>query len=306
MERLHGESAVVPWVKGIHGRYSIFAKAEAARQSYTLDWVEYTSEGVKLFYTVQGEGPAVVLLHPMPCDHRFWLGAAESLTGKYRVIIPDLRGQGQSDPGEGPITMQRLAGDVVRLLDELRIHRALFAGCSIGGYAMYELWRSDPARIQALAFCCARPQQDTEAGRAAREDWIAKVRERGTVDLVASLLDRLIGPTAQRRHSDRIPEVRAMMETVSSSAMIALMQGLAMRPDSVETARGIRVPAFVLAGGEDPVSTPADMKLLAETIRNGGYGAEYSELRDAGHFAPWEQPQMVGRLLRRFFDSVIG
>ena len=55
-----------------------------------------------------------------------------------------------------------------------------------------------------------------------------------------------------------------------------------------------------------PVSPPADMKLLAETIRNGGYGAEYTELRDAGHFAPWEQPQMVGRLLRRFFDSVVG
>ena len=84
------------------------------------------------------------------------------------------------------------------------------------------------------------------------------------------------------------------------------MQGLAARPDSVETAKGIQVPTFVLAGGEDPVSTPADMKLLAETIRNGGYGAEYTELRDAGHFAPWEQAQTVGRLMRRFFDSVVG
>ena len=97
-----------------------------------------------------------------------------------------------------------------------------------------------------------------------------------------------------------------MMEMVSADALIAVQQGLAARPDSVETARGIRAPAFVLAGGEDPASTPADMKLLAETIRNGGYGAEYTELRDAGHFAPWEQPQMVGRLLRRFFDSVVG
>jgi pimeloyl-ACP methyl ester carboxylesterase len=268
--------------------------------------VEYSSDGVKLFYTEQGEGPAVVLLHPTPCDHRFWLEAAESLTGKYRVIIPDLRGHGQSGAGEGPITMQKLSGDVLRLLDELGVQHALFAGCSIGGYTLYEIWRSAPARVQSLAFCCAKPQADTDAARLQREEWITKIHERGSAEFIDAQLVKLIGPTAQRRHPERIPEARAMMEMTTPAALIAIQQGLAARPDSVETAHGIRVPSFVLAGGEDPASTPADMKLLAETIRNGGYGAEYHELRDASHFAPWEQPQMVGRLLRRFFDSVVG
>jgi len=268
--------------------------------------VEYLSDGVKLFYTVQGEGPAVVLLHPTPCDHRFWLGASESLAGKYRVIIPDLCGHGQSGVGEGPITMHRLSADVLRLLDELGLQRALFAGCSIGGYTLYEIWRSAPARVQALAFCCSKPQADIDAARLQREEWVAKIRERGSAEFIDAQLTKLIGPTAQRRHPKRIAEARAMMEMVTPAALIAVQKGLAARPDSVETARSIRVPTLVLAGGEDPASTPADMKLLAETIRNGGYGAEYNELRDAGHFAPWEQPQMVGRLLRRFFDSVVG
>jgi 3-oxoadipate enol-lactonase len=252
-----------------------------------------------------GAGPAVVLLHPTPCDHRFWLGVASMLAGRYRVVMPDLRGHGQSEAGEGPITMERLCADVVRLLDELGIQRALFAGCSIGGYTLYEIWRKIPARVQALGFCCARPQADTEAGRLAREDWIAKIRERGTGDFVEAQLEKLIGPTAHRRHPERVAEAREMMQMVTPAAAIAVQQGLAARPDSVETARGIRVPTFVLAGSEDPVATPADMKLLAETIRNGGYGAEYTELHDAGHLAPWEQPEMVGRLMRRFFDSVV-
>ena len=268
--------------------------------------MEYSSDGVKLFYTAQGEGSPVVLLHPTPCDHRFWLAAAESLTQKYRVITPDLRGHGQSGAGEGAITMERLSADVLRLLDHLGIQRALFAGCSIGGYTLYQIWRSAPERVQALAFCCSKPQGDTEASKLQREEWIAKIRERGPAEFVDAQLAKLIGQTAQRRDPDRIAEARAMMETVTPAALIAVQQGLAARLDSVETARNIRVPAFVLAGGEDPASTPADMKLLAETIRNGGYGAEYTELRDAGHFAPWEQPQIVGRLLRRFFDSVLG
>lgn len=276
----------------------------AAKILYTR-LVQYTSDGVCLFYAVQGEGPAVVLLHPTPCDHRFWLGVAESLAAKYRVIVPDLRGHGQSEAGGGPITIEQIGADVVRLLDELGIQQALFAGCSIGGYTLYELWRKVPARVLALAFCCARPQADTDIGRSQREELIARIRERGTVDFIGTTLEKLIGPTAHRRHPERVAEVREMILTLSPAAVIAVQQGLAARPDSVETAHGIRVPAFVLAGGEDPVSTPGDMKLLAETIRNGGYGAEYTELRDAGHFAPWEQPQMVGRLLRRFFDSVV-
>lgn len=268
--------------------------------------MEYISEGGRLFYTVVGEGPPVVLLHPTPCDHRFWLPAAEPLAARYRVIVPDLRGHGRSEAGDGPITMERLGADVVRLLDELHEQRALFGGCSIGGYTLYELWRRIPARVQALAFCCAKPQADTEAGRQQREQWIAKIRERGTGEFIEAQLEKLIGPTARQRHPERIGEAREMMQPMAPAAIVAVQQGLAARPDSLETARGIRVPTFVLAGGEDPASTPADMKSLAETIRNGGYGAEYTELRDAGHFAPWEQPQTVGRLLRRFFDSVIG
>ena len=267
--------------------------------------MNFTSGDAQLAYTSIGQGPTVILLHPTPCDHRFWLRVVESLTGRYRVILPDLRGHGQSEAGTGPITMSRLGADVVRLLDVLGIQRALFGGCSIGGYTLYEIWREAPARISALAFCCSRPQGDADANRAKRDEWIAKIRQRGTGEFIDAMLESLIGPTARQRSPEKIAEAREMMQTVRPEAAIAVQQGLGMRPDSVETARGIHVPCFVLAGGEDTSSTPADMKLLAESIRSGGYGAEFHLLRDAGHYAPWEQPQMAGRLLRRFFDSVV-
>jgi 3-oxoadipate enol-lactonase len=266
--------------------------------------VFYTSGDAQLFYTVQGEGRDLVLLHPMPCNHRFWLELATALTPKYRVILPDLRGHGQSQAGDGPITMEKLGQDLVRLLDELNIPRAMFAGCSIGGYALFELWRTVPARISALAFCCSRPQADSEANRARREEWIQNIAERGTGEWIESMLEQLIGATARRRAPEKIGEAREMMQSVSSSSAIALQHGLAARPDSAETAKTIRVPTCVLAGGEDQSSTTADMRLLADLIRSGGFGAEFTGIHDAGHYAPWEQPLLVGRLLRRFFDSL--
>lgn len=265
----------------------------------------YYSDGSKLFYTALGAGPYVVLLHPTPVDHRFWMPVAEVLAGKYRVIVPDLRGHGQSELGEGPITVEKLAADAERLLDHLEIGKALLGGCSIGGYTLFEIWRTMPSRVEAFAFCCSKAQADTEAARAKREETIAKVRERGTAEFIESNLETLIGSGARRRWPEKIAEAREMMQGVPVESIIAVQQGLAARPDSVVTARTLRVPCCVMAGGEDPASTPADMRLLAEQIRNGGYGAEYSEIPDAGHFAPFEQPELVARILRRFFDSVI-
>lgn len=267
--------------------------------------LHHYSDGSKLFYTELGGGPAVILLHPTPVDHRFWMPAAEILAGKYRVIVPDLRGHGQSELGEGPITIEKLAADAGRLLDHLALEKALFAGCSIGGYTLFEIWRTFPGRVEAFGFCCSKPQADTEGQRTKREETIAKVRERGTAEFIESNLQSLIGSTARRRSPEKVAEVREMMQAVPAESIVAVQQGLAARPDSVVTARSMRIPCCIVAGGEDPNSTPADMRLLAEQIRNGGYGAEYNEIPEAGHFAPFEQPELVARILRRFFDSVI-
>ncbi|HEY1808651.1 MAG TPA: alpha/beta fold hydrolase, partial [Acidobacteriaceae bacterium] len=223
----------------------------------------------------------------------------------YRLIIPDLRGHGESELGEGPITVEKLAADAGRLLDHFQIGKALLVGCSIGGYTLYEMWRAMPGRVEAFAFCCSKPQADDDAARAKREQNIAQVRERGTGDFIEANLQTLLGATARRRWPEKIAQVREMMQTAGAESVIAVQQGLAARPDSVATARTIRVPCCVLAGGEDLSSTPADMRLLTEQIRNGGYGAEYNEIPDAGHLAPYEQPELAARILRRFLDSVV-
>jgi 3-oxoadipate enol-lactonase len=267
--------------------------------------VYYHSSGAQLFHVSVGRGPDVVLLHPTPVDHRFWSPVASRLASRYRLVIPDLRGHGQSEAGEGPVTVEKLGADAARLLDHLGIAKALFCGCSIGGYTLYEIWRSMPDRVQGLAFCCSRPQSDTDAMRAKREENIAKIRERGTADFIESNLATLIGPTAHRRWPQKVAEAREMMQAMKPEAIIAVQQGLAARPDSVATAGTLRVPCCIVAAAEDPGSAPADMRLLAEQIRNGGYGAEYNEIPDAGHFAPFEQPDLVARILRRFFDSVV-
>lgn len=266
--------------------------------------MKYRSGDAELFYEDQGSGAALVLLHPTPLHHRFWLEMAGMLSLRYRVLMPDLRGHGQSEAGDGPITMEKLGADIERLLDAAGVERAMFAGCSIGGYALYELWRQCPQRVQAMAFAGSKPQADTEQARATRQANIEKIRERGSAEFIEAMLTSLIGETTRSRWPQKVGEARQMMQRVRPEALAAIQQGLAARPDSVETAKTIRVPCCVIAAGEDGGVPVADLRLLADAIQAGGGQAEFHEIVDAGHYAPWEQPETVGRILRKFFDGV--
>jgi 3-oxoadipate enol-lactonase len=268
--------------------------------------VQYQSADAELFYTGMGSGADVVLLHPMPVHHAFWLPVAEILAQRYRVTLLDLRGHGRSQAGAGPVTIERLGEDVIRLLDILEIRKALFAGCSIGGYTLYELWRQIPDRVQGLAFCSSKPQADTAVNRAKRQQSIQDINTRGTDQFFRTMSETLIGQSTRRRNPSKVDEALAMMRRVTPEAMVAILQGLAMRPDSVATARTITAPTCVIAAEENGGSTPDDMRLLAESIRNGGSQSEYHLIHEAGHYAPWEKPEEVGSILRRFFDSVVG
>jgi pimeloyl-ACP methyl ester carboxylesterase len=259
--------------------------------------------GARLSYQESGAGLPVVFLHPTPLDRSFWQPLVQDLAG-VRAIAPDLRGHGSSELGSLPVggfslvpdapalTMRQMAADVLALLDHLEIEQAVFAGCSLGGYVLLELWRQAPSRFRAAAFICSKPQPDNQAGLAKRAANIAQLRAEGTQPLFDMWSHLLVGPTARERSPEVVGAVRALMTQTALEAE-AVQAGLAIRPDSIPAVATINVPVLAIAGGEDPASTPVEM----EAFLAAPGGCEYHILPDAGHFAAYTQPQKVATLL---------
>ena len=107
------------------------------------------SGDAEIVYGVLGEGPPVILLHPFPVNHEFWLPVANALATRYRLILPDLRGHGDSEVGDGPATMVKHAADIFRVMDDAEVGRAPLIGVSIGGYALFEFWRKHRGRVRS-------------------------------------------------------------------------------------------------------------------------------------------------------------
>jgi 3-oxoadipate enol-lactonase len=79
-----------------------------------------------------------------------------------------------------------------------------------------------------------------------------------------------------------------------------VQRGMAERPDSVADLKTINVPTLIEIGEEDVLSTVADGELMRQNIA----GSRLKVIPKAGHYAPWEQPEAVGPVLRQFLDSV--
>ncbi|HYL12754.1 MAG TPA: alpha/beta hydrolase [Terriglobales bacterium] len=261
-----------------------------------------TSEDAEIVYQVMGQGPPVVLLHPFPAHHELWLPAAEALASRYRLILPDLRGHGDSEVGQGPATMAKHAADLARICDREEVGRAVFAGVSIGGYVLFEFWRRYRGRVAALVLCDTRAPADTAEGHAARLQSSADVLKRGTEPFVESMIPRLFGKTTLDTRPDLVAGARKMMMKMSPADLAEVQKGMAERPDSVPTLKTINVPTLVVIGDEDMLSPVAD----AELMRQGIAGAQMKVIARGGHYAVWEQAAEVGTLTRQFVDGVHG
>ncbi len=258
------------------------------------------SDDAEIFYEIRGDGPPVVLLHPFPCHHEFWYPVAAALGSRYRLILPDLRGHGDSEIGEGPALMQKLASDIARVLDAAGIGKAAFVGCSIGGYILFEFWRRFRARVTSLALCDTRPHADTAEARVSRLKTADTVLDQGTEPFIESMIPKLMGRTTLAARPDLIDGARAMMRNMSAEDISLVQRGMADRPDSVADLKTINVPTLIVVGEEDVLSTVADGELMRQNIT----GSQLKVIPKAGHYAPWEQAELVGKILRQFLDGV--
>jgi 3-oxoadipate enol-lactonase len=263
---------------------------------------QITSDDADISYEVLGSGPPVVLLHPFPANHELWKPAAQALISHYRVILPDLRGHGDSGIGAGPALMQKHAADISRVLDHEEIGRAAFVGVSIGGYVLFEFWRKYRARVEALVLCNTKAQSDTPEARAVRLQAAADVMERGTEPFFESMLPKLLGKTTYGTRPDLVDGALRMTRKMSPEDVAMVQRGMAERRDSVEMLNTINVPTLIVTGDEDIFTGAAEAELMRQNVPN----SQMKVIAKAGHYSPWEQPGEVGKLVRQFLDAQHG
>jgi 3-oxoadipate enol-lactonase len=263
--------------------------------------MEAVVNGQRLAYDDVGnaEQLCLLLIHGFPLDRRMWQEQLVGLSQAARLIVPDLRGHGQSEVAPGPYTMEGHAEDLAALLDHLGIERAVVAGLSMGGYVAFALWRNYPQRVQGLVLLDTRAEADAPATRESREKGIAKAQHAGPAAIAEEMLPKLLAPESLEQEGLRETVLR-IMNGQTAEGIIGSLQGLRDRADSTGTLPSITVPVLVIVGEKDAVTPPDVAAAMRQEIAN----AQVEVIPRAGHLSPLENPNAVNRAIRSFLRQI--
>jgi len=257
-------------------------------------------DDIQLAYTDVGSGPPVVLIHGYPFNRSLWNEQLEALSSKYRVVAPDLRGFGESDSSEGPVTMSRMAQDVAQLMDQLEIPQAVIGGLSMGGYVVLAFCKQFPSRVRALLLADTRAQADTEEAKKTRAEQADKALSEGMASIADAMLPKLLTPDTVSKRPEVVKRIRDMMLKTKPQGAAGALLGMAQREDQTEFISSIKVPALIVAGREDAITPPADSEAMHAKIA----GSRLIVIENAGHVSNLEQTEQFNDALLAFLNSI--
>jgi pimeloyl-ACP methyl ester carboxylesterase len=245
-------------------------------------------DGVGIHYEVHGSGPAVLLSHGYSATCRMWDGQIAAFQDRYRIIVWDMRGHGQSDYPTDPLAYSEGATveDMAAILRACGERRAVIGGLSLGGCMTLAFHLRHRAMCRALMLFDTGPGYKSNDARAA---WNRRAYERAA-DLEARGLAALGG-------SD---EVR-MSQHRDARGLAGAARGMLAQQDAgvINSLPDIKVPALVLVGADDTNFLTAT-DYMASRIP----GARKVVIPDAGHAANLHQPAAFNAAMGAFLDGL--
>ena len=244
---------------------------------------------IELAYARRGKGTPLVLLHGFPLDHHLWDDVSSLLEDKFELILPDLRGFGESTTVGAPYSMDDYASDIAGLLDQFGIQKAAVAGHSMGGYVALAFAKLYPERVSGLALISSQVLADPPDRKEGRYKSAADVSEKGIGGVVEAM-------TSKFTSDPRLQAVaRALMERQQPGAYIGALKAMAERMDSTSLLSTFKFPVVIVHGDADALIPVARAREVKAAVPD----SHYVELKDTGHVPMLEAAKETAEALQR-------
>ena len=248
-----------------------------------------TINDIEIAYERHGKGSPLVLLHGYPLDHHLWDAVVPLLKDTFDLIIPDLRGFGESTTVDTPYTMYDFASDIAGLLDQLGVQKTAIAGHSMGGYVALAFARLYAERVSALALVSSQVLADPPDRKHGRYKSAAEVAEKGISGVVDTMTPKFTSNPEWQAFA------RQNMEAQQPAAYIGALKAMAERVDATTLLSAIKYPFVVIHGD-------ADMLIPIERAREVKAALPEShlfEIKGVGHMPMCEAPDETAQALIR-------
>ncbi len=254
----------------------------------------------RIYYTDQGKGIPLILLHGYLETSEIWLDFSRELTAKFRVLAVDLPGHGKSDVYGAIHTMEFMA-DVVRgLIDKLNISPVFLTGHSMGGYVAMAFADLFPCLLSGYCLFHSHPFSDQPETIEKRIQEIKLVEEGNKDKMLPGNISKLFATPNLQKLSDSVRQSLKIASDIPGEGIIAVLRGMMERPSRLAVMENGRVPCLWILGTMD---NHINCELIQTKIRLPE-NAEVVILENSGHMGFIEEKERSLKVLEDFINKV--
>ncbi|MFD2551268.1 alpha/beta fold hydrolase [Bizionia sediminis] len=211
-----------------------------------------TYKDTAVFYTDEGAGTPIVLLHGFLENSRMWQSLLPVLTKTNRVICIDLLGHGHTGCLGYIHTMELMAETVQAVLNHLNIQQSIFIGHSMGGYVALAFMENNPQAVLKLCLANATAKPDTPERQANRDRAILAVKKNHTI-FVRMAVGNLFTAKNQHLRAPQIEAVKTEALKTPVQGIIAALEGMKVRKNRTDILKEANIPKLFILGEQDTV-----------------------------------------------------
>jgi len=230
---------------------------------------------------------AIVLIHAFPLCNRMWDKQAEELQKLYRVVVPDLRSFGYSDPGDGIYTIDTHVSDLISIIDSLQLDKPIICGLSMGGYIVLRAVELYQPKFKGVILADTKSEADTNPFKIRRYEQIRMIRNGQRDQFTENFIKGAITEKNFTEKPELVENLKKIISWQSDKAIMSALLTMAARTDTTDLLEKFDLPLLILAGKEDKLTPPEYSKIIYGKTKN----SELKIINDAAHLSNMENPE---------------
>ncbi|GAB6992436.1 alpha/beta fold hydrolase [Paenibacillus pini] len=255
-------------------------------------------DGYTLCYAEQGQGEPIVLLHGYCGSSEYWDKVVPLLSDKYRVIVPDLRGHGHSDAPLGAYSIEQMADDVMKLLDELKIDKVTLFGHSLGGYITLSFTQRYASRLNGFGLIHSTGFPDSDEAKEKRLNAISTIQSEGITTFIDGMVPGLFTPENAESNPEFIQKVKEIGYQTPPQGAAGVALAMRERPDRRDVISASVLPILLVAGEKDKL-IPAEKTFTVDKPN-----VTQAVIAGAGHMSMFEAPEELAKVMKAYLENI--